>query len=49
MGHGTEDNFIAAIKNNEFKRNPTQEHDLCDRASTNASDPIRTLQLSALR
>ena len=48
MGHGTRDNFITTIKNNEFKRTPTQEHELCDHTSTNALDPIRTPQLSAL-
>ena len=48
MGHGTGDNYFTTIKNNEFKRSPTQEHELYDHTSTNASDPIRTPQLSAL-
>ena len=47
-GHGTGDNLIVAIRNGGFKRTSTQEHDRCDHTSTNASDPIRTPQLSVL-
>ena len=42
MGHGMGDNFIAAIKNEGFKRTATQEHDGCDHTSTSAPNPIRT-------
>ena len=48
MGHGTEDNLIATIRKDGFKRTETLEHDWCDHTSTNAEDPIRTLQLSVL-
>ena len=42
------DNMTAAIRNDGFKGTATQEHDGCDHTSTNASDPIRTPQLSVL-
>ena len=48
MWHGTGDNRIVGIRNGGFKRTATQEHDGCDRTSTNAPDPIRTPQLSVL-
>ena len=48
MGHETGDNLIAAIRNDGFKRTPTQVHDGCDHTITNASDPIKTPQLSML-
>ena len=47
-GHGTGDNRIVAIRKGGFKRIATQEHDRCDHTSTNAPDPIKTLQLSVL-
>ena len=40
--HGTGDNMTVAIRNDEFKRAATQEHDGCYHTSTNAPDPIRT-------
>ena len=46
MGDGTEDNRIVVLRNCGLKRTATQEHDGCDRISTNAPDPIRTPQLS---
>ena len=49
MVHGAGDNMTAAIGNYGFKGTATQEHDGCDHTSTNAPDPIRTLQLSVLR
>ena len=49
MVHGAGDNMTTAIRNDGFKGTATQEHDGCDYISTNASDPIRTLQLSVLR
>ena len=48
MVHGTGDNMTAAIKNDGFKGTATQAHDGCDHTSTNASDPIKTPQLSVL-
>ena len=48
MVHGVGDNMTAAIRNDGFKGKATQEHDGCDHTSTNALDPIRTLQLSVL-
>ena len=48
MVHGAGDNMTAAIRNDEFKGTATQEHDGCDHTSTNASDPIRTPQLTVL-
>ena len=48
MVYGTGDNRTAAIRNDGFKGTATKEHDGCDHTSTNASDPIRTPQLSAL-
>ena len=48
MVHGTGDNMTAAIKNDGFKVTATQEHDGCDHTSTNASNPIRSPQLSVL-
>ena len=48
MGHRTGDHLIAAIRNYGFKRTATQEHDGCDQTSSNASDTIRTPQLSVL-
>ena len=48
MGHRTGDNLIAAIRDDGFKRTATQEHVVCDHTSINASDPIRTPQLSVL-
>ena len=48
MVHGAEDNMTAAIRNDGFKGTATQEHDGCNDTSTNAPDPIRTLQLSVL-
>ena len=48
MVHGMGDNMTAAIKNDGFKGTTTQEHDGCDHTSTNASDRIRTPQLSVL-
>ena len=47
-GHGTGDNRIVAIRKGGFKRTTTHEHDGCDHTSTNAPEPIRTLQLSVL-
>ena len=47
-GHGTADNQIVAIRKGGFKRTTTQEREECDHTSTNALDPIRTLQLSVL-
>ena len=44
MVHGAGDNMTAAIRNDRFKRTATQEQDGCDHSSTNAPDPIRTLQ-----
>ena len=38
--------FFPAIKNDGLKRTSTQKNDGCDHTSTNASDPIRTPQLS---
>ena len=49
MVHGAGDNMTAAIRNDGFKGTTTQEHDGYDHTSTNASDPIRTPQLSVLR
>ena len=46
--NGAKDNMTAAIRNNGFKGTATQEHYGCDHNSTNASDPIRTPQLSVL-
>ena len=46
--HGAKDNMTAAIRNDGFKGTTTQEYDGCDHTSTNASDPIRTPQLSVL-
>ena len=46
--HGEGDNMTAAMRNDGFKGTATQEHDGCDHTSTNAPDPIRTPQLSAL-
>ena len=48
MVHGAGDNMTAAIRNDEFKGTATHEHDGCDRTNTNATDPIRTPQLSVL-
>ena len=48
MVHVAGDNMTAAIRNDGFKGTATQEHDRCDHTSTNASDPIRTPQLSVL-
>ena len=48
MVHGAGDNMTAAIRNDRFNWTATQEHDGCDHTSTNASDPIRTPQLSVL-
>ena len=48
MVHGARDNLTAAIRNDRFKGTATQEHDGCDHNSTNAPDPIRTLQLNVL-
>ena len=48
MEHGAGDNIIAAIRNDGFKGTATQEHDGCNHTSTNASDLIRTPQLSVL-
>ena len=42
------DNMTTAIRNDGFKGTATQEHVGCDHTSTNASDPIRTPQLSVL-
>ena len=44
--HGMGDNMTATIRNDGFKGTATQEHDRCDHTSTNASDRIRTPQLS---
>ena len=46
--HGAGDNMTAAIRNDGFKGTVAQKHDGCDHTSTNASDPIRTQQLSVL-
>ena len=46
--HATGDNMTASIRNDGFMGTATQEHDGCDHTGTNASDPIRTLQLSVL-
>ena len=48
MVHGAGDIMIAAIRIDGFKGTATREHDGCDHTSTNASDPIRTPQLSVL-
>ena len=48
MVHGARDYMTAVIKNDGFKGTATQEHDGCDHISTNASDSIRTPQLSVL-
>ena len=48
MVHGAGDNMTAAISNDGFKGTATQEHDGCDRTSTNEPDPIRTPQLIVL-
>ena len=48
MVHGAGYNMTAAIRNDGFKGTAIQEHDGCDHTSTNASDPIRTPQLSVL-
>ena len=48
MVHGAGDNMTAAIRNNGLKGTATQEHDWCDYTSSNAPDPIRTLQVSVL-
>ena len=48
MVHGAKNNMTAAIRNDGFKGTATQEHDGCDHTSTNATDPIRTPQLSVL-
>ena len=48
MVHGAGDNLTAAIKNDGFKGTATQDLDGYDHTSTNASDPIRTPQLSVL-
>ena len=48
MVHGAGDNMTAAIRKDGFKGRTTQEQDGCGHSSTNAPDPIRTLQLSVL-
>ena len=48
MVHGAEDNMTAAIRHDGSKGTATQEHDGCDHTRTNASDPIRTPQLSVI-
>ena len=48
MVHGAGDNMTAAIRNDGFKGTATQDYDECNHTSTNASDPIRTPQLSLL-
>ena len=48
MVHKTGDKMTAAIRNDGFKGTATQEHDGWDHTSTNAPDPISTLQLSVL-
>ena len=48
VGNVMGDNRIVAIRNGGFKRTATQGEDGCDHTSTNASDPIRILQLSVL-
>ena len=48
MVHGTGDNMTAEIRNDGFKGTATQEYDRCRHTSTNASDPIRSPQLSVL-
>ena len=45
---GKGDNMTATFRNDGFMGTATQEHDGCDHTSTNASDPIRTPQLSFL-
>ena len=40
--------MTSAIRNDGFKGTAIQEPDGCDHTSTNAPDPIRTLQLSVL-
>ena len=46
--HEAGDTMTAAIRNDGFKGTATQELNGCDHTSTNASDPIRTPQLSVL-
>ena len=48
MVHGTGGNMTEAIRNVGFKGTVTQEHDVYDHTSTNATDPIRTPHLSVL-
>ena len=48
MVHRAEDNMTAAIRNDGSKGTATQEYDGCDHTRTNASDPIRTPQLSVI-
>ena len=43
---GMGDNMTATFRNDGFKGIATQEHDECNHTSTNAPDPIRTLQLN---
>ena len=48
MVQGAGDNMTAAIRNDGFKGKAIKKHDGCDHTRTNATDPIRTPQLSVL-